>query len=148
VRPELERLLHLDWRKETEGANVHIQSILDLKPTATERKELCSLLENTQNSRLAMVWTAIMGKDPRPEYHHCLKKILDKQDPQIVYHATWALIDGEYPDALEIVFSNEKVQQALGDNLGGRSGRVAPGDCSPGAPADPYVQNYRIRFLK
>ena len=28
------------------------------------------------------------------------------------------------------------------------SGRVAPGDCSPGAPADPYVQHYRIRFLK
>jgi hypothetical protein len=27
-------------------------------------------------------------------------------------------------------------------------GRVAPGDCSPGAPTDPYVQNYRIRFLK
>ena len=27
-------------------------------------------------------------------------------------------------------------------------GRVAPGDCSPGAPADPDVQDYRIRFLK
>jgi hypothetical protein len=25
---------------------------------------------------------------------------------------------------------------------------VAPGDCSPGAPADPDVQDYRIRFLK
>jgi hypothetical protein len=31
---------------------------------------------------------------------------------------------------------------------GGTMGRVAPGDCSPGAPTDPYVQNYRIRFLK
>jgi hypothetical protein len=30
----------------------------------------------------------------------------------------------------------------------GRDGRVAPGDCSPGAPTDPYVQDYRIRFLK
>ena len=30
----------------------------------------------------------------------------------------------------------------------GMSGRVAPGDCSPGAPTDPYVQDYRIRFLK
>ena len=30
----------------------------------------------------------------------------------------------------------------------GRKGRVAPGDCSPGAPTDPYVRNYRIRFLK
>jgi hypothetical protein len=28
------------------------------------------------------------------------------------------------------------------------SGRVAPGDCSPGAPTDPYVQDSRIRFLK
>ena len=28
------------------------------------------------------------------------------------------------------------------------NGRVAPGDCSPGAPTDPYVQDYRIRFLK
>jgi len=27
-------------------------------------------------------------------------------------------------------------------------GRVAPGDCSPGAPTDPDVQDYRIRFLK
>ncbi len=27
------------------------------------------------------------------------------------------------------------------------SGRVAPGDCSPGAPTDPDVQDYRIRFL-
>ena len=26
--------------------------------------------------------------------------------------------------------------------------RVAPGDCSPGAPTDPDVQDYRIRFLK
>ena len=34
-----------------------------------------------------------------------------------------------------------------GENGGGK-GRVAPGDCSPGAPTDPYVQNYRIRFLK
>jgi len=25
---------------------------------------------------------------------------------------------------------------------------VAPGDCSPGAPTDPDVQDYRIRFLK
>ena len=30
----------------------------------------------------------------------------------------------------------------------GRTGRVAPGDCSPGAPTDPDVQNYRIRFLR
>jgi hypothetical protein len=30
----------------------------------------------------------------------------------------------------------------------GASGRVAPGDCSPGAPTDPYVQDSRIRFLK
>jgi len=30
----------------------------------------------------------------------------------------------------------------------GELGRVAPGDCSPGAPTDPYVQDYRIRFLK
>jgi hypothetical protein len=27
-------------------------------------------------------------------------------------------------------------------------GRVAPGDCSPGAPTDPDVQDYRIRFLR
>ena len=27
-------------------------------------------------------------------------------------------------------------------------GRVAPGDCSPGAPTDPEVRDYRIRFLK
>jgi hypothetical protein len=27
-------------------------------------------------------------------------------------------------------------------------GRVAPGDCSPGAPTDPDVRHYRIRFLK
>jgi hypothetical protein len=26
--------------------------------------------------------------------------------------------------------------------------RVAPANCSPGAPTDPYVRNYRIRFLK
>jgi hypothetical protein len=32
--------------------------------------------------------------------------------------------------------------------LRGASGRVAPGDCSPGAPTDPYVQDSRIRFLK
>ena len=41
--------------------------------------------------------------------------------------------------------------QALNVNLRSpvRSpGRVAPGDCSPGAPTDPYVQDYRIRFLK
>jgi len=28
------------------------------------------------------------------------------------------------------------------------NGRVAPGDYSPGAPTDPYVQDSRIRFLK
>jgi hypothetical protein len=27
-------------------------------------------------------------------------------------------------------------------------GRVAPGDCSPGAPTDPHVQDYRMRLLK
>ena len=27
-------------------------------------------------------------------------------------------------------------------------GRVAPGDCSPGAPTDPDVQISRIRFLR
>lgn len=31
---------------------------------------------------------------------------------------------------------------------GAEKGRVAPGDCSAGAPTDPYVQDYRIRFLK
>ncbi len=31
---------------------------------------------------------------------------------------------------------------------GGWSGRVAPGDYSPEAPTDPYVQDSRIRFLK
>jgi len=30
----------------------------------------------------------------------------------------------------------------------GDVGRVAPGDCSPGAPTDPDVQISRIRFLK
>ena len=28
-----------------------------------------------------------------------------------------------------------------------RWGRVAPGDCSPGAPTDPDVRSYRIRLL-
>jgi len=39
-----------------------------------------------------------------------------------------------------------------GDCAGGahgpESGRVAPGDCSPGAPTDPDVRNYRIRLFE
>ena len=35
------------------------------------------------------------------------------------------------------------------DHAGGEvKGRVAAGDCSPAAPTDPYVRDYRIRFLK
>ena len=34
------------------------------------------------------------------------------------------------------------------DRRWGILGRVAPGGYPPGAPADPYVQDYRIRFLK
>ncbi len=55
--------------------------------------------------------------------------------------------------ALQFLESGGKWKDGPTDNaefypLKGRSGRVAPGDCSPGAPTDPYVQNYRIRFLK
>lgn len=118
MRPELDRLLHLEWWSQTPGADVHIQSILDLKPTATEREELCALLESASHVDLAAVWAAIMGKDPRPEYHRCLKRTLQNENPEITYHAIWALLDGQYPDALEILFTTEAVRRAAGDRLG------------------------------
>jgi len=117
MRPELERLLHLEWWTETPGFSDHVGSILDMKLTAAEREELCALLESATNLDYAMVWAAIMEEDPHPEYHRALKKALENPNPEIVYYATQALVAGKYPRALELVFADERIQRIAGDRL-------------------------------
>ena len=118
MRPELERLIHFDWTTdETRGGDEHIASILKLNLTAAERKELCALMESTTSLPLVGAWAGVMRRDPRPEYRDALKKALKSENPRIVHQARASLLLGEYPDGLEIVFSNERALRAVPDHL-------------------------------
>ena len=117
MRSELSRLVHLDWVNEAPDAGRHIASIVALKPTRAERKELCELLKSTSNLQMAAIWTAVMGEAPHPEYHTALKETLNNDNPEVVYHAMWALLSGEYPDAMEMLFSGDRILGIFGDRL-------------------------------
>lgn len=118
MRPEVERLVHLQWdAEEYLEVHDHAKSILALNLTPAEREELCALLESATDVTLVTAWTRIMELDPRPEYEPSLKKALENDNLEIVHCAAHALMFEEYPDGLKSVFSNERVLRALGDNL-------------------------------
>ncbi len=117
MRPELEQLADFEEAVQGKGWDDYIRSFIALNPTAAERQRWCEVLQAEEDPLRACMLTGMMEMDPRPEYHEALKKALGKENLEIVADAARSLLAGGYPDALEIVFSNERVQQALGDDL-------------------------------
>jgi len=68
-------------------------------------------------------------------------------EPKYFFGVSRMQIDGR-PAASSYILKIKDWDLSWPEEQGGNLGRVAPGDCSPGAPADPDVQDYRIRFLK
>ena len=108
MRPEIERLLQLDWSEEHIGFNDHVRSIVEKQLTAGERQELCGLLRQSEDYDLIMIVAGVMGADPQPEYHAALKHAIERDDPRIVKRAAIGLIDGRYPGYLDVLFSSLK----------------------------------------
>jgi hypothetical protein len=118
MRPKVTELLHLDWVKEAVGYTTHVKSIIALGLTAEERNEICEFLETTENVQVARVIAGIMEHEPRSEYLESLCRAISRPETEIASRAMATLIRARYPKALDILFSNENAQRAIGDNIG------------------------------
>jgi len=117
MRPIVERLLKLDWSKEGLFYNEHVQSIVDMQLTQSERHELCDILRNSVDCDLIGTVTGVMKADACPEYDAALKDALDRDDTQIVKYAAMALIAKRSAGYLQLLFKSSKAQEALGDDI-------------------------------
>jgi hypothetical protein len=149
MRPEIERLLKLDWSAEGLAADDHVRSIVAKRLSPSERQELCQVMRESDDHNLVQTVSGVMEADHHPEYHEALKDALKSSDLRIAKEAVSALagarnLGSAYPGYLELLFSNEQAQQALGDDfafvLSGRGSELT------GAMRAAFLQMFCERF--
>ncbi|MCE5325105.1 MAG: hypothetical protein LLG01_01695 [Planctomycetaceae bacterium] len=95
----------------------HIEELAALKLTPSERQELGQWLLVGPEKELVQAWTGLMGRSPDRTYLPVLVKCFDTDNAVMAECVVRALIQGDYPGALEIIFACDRGLKAAGDEL-------------------------------
>jgi len=122
MREKLKKQLLLNWLEDRlleggYGYSDHVESVLAMKPTAAERREIAELLATCHEKALVYTITGVMEQQPDRGYYDSLIQALDSPVRHKRFLAMRALLCGGYDGALEVLFEKPDVQTAMGDEL-------------------------------
>ncbi len=105
-----------DWQHtDAKGLKDYVMSIVAMEPTPTEREEMAELLGQLEVDELVEVLTNVMWRQPDPVYREALVKALGVQAKS--FYAAYALINGDYDGALEMVTHRPELWDFAGDGM-------------------------------